>query len=63
VGKRIFHMQGSTPPASGKSYAGHVSVRIVASDIKKAIALVEEKYPGITIHNVQHHGIVDIEEA
>lgn len=60
--KRIFHLQGGTPPAPGKSYASHVNVRIIASDIKTAIALVEEKYPGVTVHNVQHHGAVDIEE-
>lgn len=64
MSRHIFHVQGSVPPnkAEARTYASHVRQHVIASSAQSAIGLVEAKFPGVTIHNVQHHGIVDIEE-
>lgn len=63
--RRVWDVGGAIPPKSNgneRAWAKTLVVHVVADCAKRAIELVELKYPGITVHTVQHRGALDIIE-
>lgn len=62
---RAWDIGGAVPPrspANEKAYTRTIVVHVVAASAKRAIELVEERYPGIVVHTVQHRGSIEIIE-